>query len=243
MPPGFFLLSDFLWVLGGWPTVPRGTGVQFHHDSNSRGCRTLCVFLFCKACGFRSNACEPAPRSGSRFLPANRFQIVLGLLLRVLRGLLGIGIRLQLMDSFVQVGGQPFRAAPTFRPTAIELAGCRTLCVFLFRKGCGFRSNTYKPSLAIGLAISTRQLLSGRPWTGGRPFRAAPVFSFTTIQTRGGAALFAFFFSAKGAGLDLTLANLRCDRARDFYPPIAFRSSLGGWPTVPRGTNVSSYRH
>jgi hypothetical protein len=35
-------------------------------------------------------------------LLANSFQIVLGLLLRVLCGLLGIGIRLQLVDGFVQ---------------------------------------------------------------------------------------------------------------------------------------------
>jgi hypothetical protein len=35
-------------------------------------------------------------------LPADSFEIVLGLLLRVLCGLLGIGIRLQLMDGPAQ---------------------------------------------------------------------------------------------------------------------------------------------
>jgi hypothetical protein len=35
-------------------------------------------------------------------LLANSFQIALGLLLRVLCGLLGVGIRLQLMDGLVQ---------------------------------------------------------------------------------------------------------------------------------------------
>jgi hypothetical protein len=39
-------------LVGGWRIYPRGTGVRFKHDGNSRGCRTLCVFLFCKGCGF-----------------------------------------------------------------------------------------------------------------------------------------------------------------------------------------------
>ncbi len=41
----------------------------------------------------------------------------------------------------------------------------------------------------------------------GRPSRAAPAFRPSAIKTRGGAALFALFFSAKGAGLDPTLAK------------------------------------
>jgi hypothetical protein len=48
---------------GGWPIVPRGTSVLFRHNFNSRGCRTLCVFPFCKGCGFRSHTHRPSLRT------------------------------------------------------------------------------------------------------------------------------------------------------------------------------------
>jgi len=44
------------------PVHPRGTGVQSQHDSSSRGCRILCVSLFCKGYGFRRQSLRDPAR-------------------------------------------------------------------------------------------------------------------------------------------------------------------------------------
>jgi len=80
---------------------------------------------------------------------------------------------------------------------------------------------------AVGvLRFLYRRHLAGA-FAGRRPFRVAPVFRPTAIETRGGAACFAFLFSAKRAGLDLALANLRCDVGSRFLPANCFQIVFG----------------
>jgi hypothetical protein len=61
---------------GGRPIFPRGTNVQLRHNFNSRGCRTICVFLFCKGSGVRTHAHHALSRSLSNIKGPRRHRLV-----------------------------------------------------------------------------------------------------------------------------------------------------------------------
>ena len=90
--------------------------------------------------------------------------------------------------------GAPFRTLRKFRYATLGPSGCRTLCVFPFCKGCVFRSNTYK------------NFRSRAPVKLERVPHLFALYenSVTPRFALQGAALFAFFLSAKGACLDPT---------------------------------------
>jgi hypothetical protein len=49
------------------------------------------------------------------------------------------------MIKLYQAGGSTFRLTPDLNRVSHRFCGCRILCVFLFRKGCGFRRRSPKP--------------------------------------------------------------------------------------------------